>query len=209
MDNIRQLLSERKDNDKVKPLIEGRRPIILCDQDDVLARYCDRVMEKYNKKYNTNHSVDELDDWDAVNKFGDGIWEIMCNPEIYLELEPILDGINTLKHLVESEMFDVYIVTAAHATGCENKYHWIKKHMDFFDTDKIIFAKNKGLIMGDILIDDAIHNVEAFTKNKDRYALLVDMPHNHKFKDNENVKRVTEWTSIGEYIINKFYPIAK
>lgn len=207
MDYLRQALEERKNDKRVTPLIKGRKPIILCDQDDVLARYCKRVMEKYNKKFNTNHTVDELDDWEAVKKFGDDMMEIMCEPSIYLELEPIIDGINTLKHLIESDMFDVYIVTAAHASGCENKYHWIKEHMDFFNTDHIIYAKKKGLIMGDLLIDDAIHNVVDFTKLPGRDALLVDMPHNQKFVDNDHVKRVKDWNTIGQYILDKFYPI--
>ncbi len=76
-------------------------------------------------------------------------------PRFYLELEPIAEAIETVNLL--RQKFDVYVLTApsTHNPLCyTEKRIWIEDKFDFEFTNKLIISPNKGLLIGDYLIDD-------------------------------------------------------
>lgn len=77
----------------------------------------------------------------------------------YANLAPITGAIEGVGKLINSEKFDPYILTAPstkNPLSYTEKRVWIEKYFGFEFTEKLIISPNKGLLKGDILIDDLI-----------------------------------------------------
>jgi 5'-nucleotidase len=77
----------------------------------------------------------------------------------YANLAPITGAIESVKKLINSELFDPYILTAPSTRNpfsYTEKRVWIEKHFGLEFTEKLIISPNKGLLKGDLLIDDLI-----------------------------------------------------
>jgi len=95
--------------------------------------------------------------------------DILKNPEIkypqsqygfFRNLEPIKDGIDTVKYLKSTEVFSVYILTAPSIMNplCyTEKRLWIEDYLGFEMLARLIISPNKGLNKGDYLIDDNVN----------------------------------------------------
>lgn len=95
-----------------------------------------------------------------------------------------------------NKTFDVYIVTAPwidYNKCYEEKTNWVEKHLDFFDVSKIVFTKDKHLLTGDYIIDDAPKYINLPYISQ---TIVMDYPYNRKFKD---VVRVNNWLDIENY----------
>lgn len=180
-----------------------KKPILLIDQDDVLAEYIKAVTIKFNEKFNSSFKPKDCVSWDLVSIFGEGILEVMHDPQIFRELEPVADAIETFERLYKSGLFEMYIVTAARPSSVEAKYEWLKKYMPFLPEKNVIVCMAKHMIKGDYLFDDGMHNIEAF-EDAGGKPIVFDRPHNHRCED--DYKRVNGWLEFEEYIINECYP---
>jgi 5'(3')-deoxyribonucleotidase len=77
----------------------------------------------------------------------------------YANLSPITGATESVQKLIDSEKFDPYILTAPSTRNpfsYTEKRVWIEKHFGIEFTEKLIISPNKGLLKGDILIDDLI-----------------------------------------------------
>ena len=77
----------------------------------------------------------------------------------YANLAPITGAIESVQKLINSEKFDPYILTAPSTRNpfsYTEKRVWIEKYFGIEFTEKLIISPNKGLLKGDILIDDLI-----------------------------------------------------
>jgi 5'-nucleotidase len=75
----------------------------------------------------------------------------------FTNLEPINNAIYSIKRLMESDSFEVYVLTAPSIFNplCyTEKRVWIEKHFGMDLVRNMIITPNKGLSKGDILIDD-------------------------------------------------------
>ncbi len=73
------------------------------------------------------------------------------------ELEPIEDAIEIVSLLIESRDYVPYVLTAPSTKNpfsYTGKRIWIEKKFDYSFTKNLIICSNKGLLKGDILIDD-------------------------------------------------------
>lgn len=76
-------------------------------------------------------------------------------PGFFLSLEPLEDAVDTVKWLAEH--FDVWIATAPSVRNSHcysEKRDWIDKYFGLDMVRKTIICPNKGLLLGDYLIDD-------------------------------------------------------
>lgn len=176
----------------------GRKPIIFIDQDDVLAKHNDKVVKKINELKGTNFTLEDLNSWDLISTLGEECKDIMFKPKFFKDLEPMEYMIENLKMLVESDLFDIYIASAAHPQACWYKYDWIKQYIPFMKKDKLIFISHKYLLNGDLLFDDAPHNLLKFKGN----VVCFDKKYNRNLTQFDRVK---DWNEFSEYLINKFY----
>jgi len=77
----------------------------------------------------------------------------------YANLTPITGAIESVKKLINSEVFEPYVLTAPSTRNpfsYTEKRVWIEKYFGIEFTEKLIISPNKGLLKGDILIDDLI-----------------------------------------------------
>lgn len=112
-----------------------QKPLIYIDMDDVM---CEFTAAHNQSKF----SSPEIEYPQSV-------------PGFFLALKPVKDAIDIVNEL--REQFDVYILTAPSTRNphCySEKRIWIEEHFDYAFTKKLILSPNKGLLIGDYLIDD-------------------------------------------------------
>ena len=180
-----------------------QKPILLIDQDDVLAEYILEVTHRFNDKFGSSYHPNDCIRWDLVSIFGEGILDIMYSPEIFRELVPVKHAIETFKRLYDSNLFEMFIVTAAIPSAVPHKHEWIRQYMPFFPEKNVIICVEKQMIKGDFLLDDGLHNIEAFA-NGGGTSIIFDRPHNQLCKDAH--KRVKGWLEFEAYIMDTCYP---
>lgn len=183
--------------------LQKRKPVLLIDQDDVLAEYIKGVIEAFNERYEKDFKIEDCIDWDLVSIFGEQILDVMHRPELFRHLAPVEDAIATFKRLYESGLFEMYIVTAAHPSSVEAKYEWLKEYMPFFPQNHVIVCAVKNMIKGDYLLDDGMHNITAF-KEAGGTPIIFDRPHNRE-KAFE-CPRIASWMEFEDWIVNECYP---
>lgn len=113
------------------------KKIIYVDMDEVLADF----YKSYQDKILLNPSI----------RFPQAEYGFFAN------LEPIKDSIESVKALIATDIFDVYILTAPSVRNplCyTEKRVWIEKYFGIDFCEKLIISPNKGLNKGDYLIDD-------------------------------------------------------
>ncbi|MCP3924711.1 MAG: hypothetical protein GY714_19215 [Desulfobacterales bacterium] len=75
------------------------------------------------------------------------------------DLAPVKNGVATVNKMISSEKYNPYILTAPSTRNPHSymeKRIWIESHFDYNFTKKLIICPNKGLLKGDILIDDIV-----------------------------------------------------
>ncbi len=184
--------------------MKKQKPILLIDQDDVMAEYIARLVEEFNDKYKTSFKKTDCTRWDLISIFGEEIKTVMHQPELFKSLEPVPGAIETFKRLYTSGWFEMYIVTASHPAVVEAKVEWLEEHMPFFPTNQMIVCSQKQMIKGDYLLDDGMHNIEAFQKAGGT-SIVFDRPHNNQESTSDYV-RVSNWRDFENYIIEACYP---
>lgn len=180
-----------------------KKPVLLIDQDDVLAEYIKGVTLAFNDKYNTSFEVDTCNSWNLRSVFGDEIETVMHEPKLFENLEPAKDAISIFERLYRSELFDMYIVTAARPECVAAKYKWIQKHLPFFPLERFIVCSCKYMIKGDYLLDDGMHNIEEFAKSGG-VPIVYSRPHN--LSQGKEYYRVDNWKSFEQLILSWCYP---
>jgi len=113
--------------------------VIYIDMDDVL---CD-FLAAYNVDIKQNPGI----------KFPQSQYGF------FEKLKPIDDAINIVNQLIESERFDPYVLTAPSTRNpfsYTEKRVWIERAFGYSFVEKLILCSNKGLLKGDVLIDDNV-----------------------------------------------------
>ncbi|MEG0013176.1 MAG: hypothetical protein RR324_07245 [Cellulosilyticaceae bacterium] len=182
--------------------MSSNKPILLIDQDDVLVEYIVAVVTAFNNKYGTSFKASECNSWNLISIFGEEIMTVMHEPDLFKDLEPVKDAIETFERLYRSNLFEMYIVTAAHPRTVEAKYEWIKEHMAFLPQSNIIVSSAKHMIRGDYLLDDGMHNIRAFAKSGG-VPIIFDRPHNKL--EGKEFQRIGSWKEFEILIMNECY----
>ncbi|PHV70856.1 hypothetical protein CS063_08820 [Sporanaerobium hydrogeniformans] len=179
------------------------KPVLLIDQDDVLAEYIKGVTAAFNRKYNTCFKATECDNWNLHILFGEDIETVMHEPELFRHLEPAPHAREVFERLYFSNLFEMYIVTAANPRAVEAKHEWIKEHLPFFPLNRVIVCSCKYMIKGDYLLDDGMHNIEEFNKTGGM-PIVFERPHN--LKTDHGFKKVSDWLAFERFIMEQCYP---
>jgi 5'-nucleotidase len=163
----------------------------LCiDMDSVICDLMSPWHERYNKEYNDNLSVEKLQCWNSEKyvkpECSTKIYDYLYDPGLFLNLKPLPHAVKVLERL--HHHYDILIVTSSVSTAFREKELWIEKHLPFIGKRNVIFSHRKNMICGDLLFDDAPHNLQAFTETG-RLAVAMDYPYNRDV----NVMRVSGW----------------
>jgi 5'(3')-deoxyribonucleotidase len=178
------------------------KKIIAVDMDDTLQDFIPHWINAYNKKYNDKLHHSQITEWD-VTKFikpecGVKIYELLNEPNFFANMTPKESSQEVTKWL--SEYYDIYIVTNSHYKTYDEKIKWVMKHYPHLKIEdgKFITLKNKYLFKADYLIDDGAHNIESFPNT----SLLINMPHNQNYVNEDKTKRVyrvNNWSEIAVF----------
>jgi 5'(3')-deoxyribonucleotidase len=178
------------------------KKIVAVDMDDTMVYLMKAIMKHHNEL----HPDAKLEYKDMAAFRHDvfhpdyEIMDLLVKPETYADLELFDEHvIDEMKKL--NEEYDVIIVTSAFPEAVPGKWIWMQKYLPFIPQRNFITASRKDLIQADILIDDAIHNVEDWVKSG--RPAIVPMHHwNEELLGLEGVIPIYGWHGMKEIVDN-------
>ena len=119
--------------------IKITKPIVLIDMDGVICDFDKRAKEL-----------------EAQGVKGQSLFK---HPSAYKDLEPIEGAIDAWNAL--QDKYETYILSTppwSNPDAWAEKRMWVQQHLGDSAKKKLILCHNKGLVIGDFLIDDRIAN---------------------------------------------------
>lgn len=169
---------------------------VLVDVDNVLENLNEAWVNAVNEKYGTTTSPEDIASWD-IEQYFEGlsrtqVFSPLHDESFWERLEPIGGASEYLKKLID-DGHQVVLVTSSHPDTIIYKYSFINRYFPFISFKDIIFTSKKQMVRGDVMIDDAPHNLEG-----GRYiGLLMDSPHNRNYDATAHgFIRVDSWEQI-------------
>jgi len=155
-----------------------RKLRILVDMDQVLNNLLNRWVEYLNGRYGADASVRDIKKWDLSCVYPGLTKEEVDRP---IGEDAFWEGLSTMPHSVETirrmvgDGHEVYVVTAASVyRTIPAKIDWLLANYPSLSWEDVVIANKKQIVTGDVLIDDAVHNLEG----GDYFKILIDSPNN-------------------------------
>lgn len=169
---------------------------ILFDADDVAENLLESWLSALNERYGTSVAVEDVTDWDVSLFFPtlsrQQIYGILQEDRVWKNLMPVPGAQEYLQRL-HDEGHELYMVTATDFRTCRTKMERIMELFPWLDQDHIIIAHCKQMVCGDVLIDDAPHNLVGGPY----FRILYDRPHNRKFEERKyGIYRAMNWEQV-------------
>jgi len=173
---------------------------VVCDMDEVLAQFVAKVLRRWNAINGTNFTRDDVNCWrmeevlgvDTLGRSAEGLIDEWLGEDGFFEdLEPVggaIDGFNALRR----SGHDVVIATSIPGVAVHSftgKRRWLKRHFPDFSLKNFVAISRKGLLEGDVLIDDATHNINDWIEAGRDVALVFDAPWNRNINENLSPRR--------------------
>lgn len=176
--------------------------VILVDMDNVLADLDGQFLRIWKERYPAVPAP-ELEErehhWIGHHfavEHDASVRALVREPGFLRGLPPIPGAIEAIRQMTENG-FDVLVCTAPfshHSTCLQEKQDWINQHFDEEFVNRLIVTRDKTLIAGDILIDDA-PEIQGRRKPLWKY-ILFDAPYNQK---NNGIPRL-DWINWREVL---------
>ena len=153
---------------------------VLCDMDDVLIDLLPHWIKMLNYSYGSSVSVDDITEWDiskcipALTK--EQIFSIVMRPSFWETIPTAQNGQWFIRNLL-TEGHKVKIITASHYEVLPSKMRRFLQLYPWLTWDDITVTSDKQSIKGDVLIDDAPHNLVGGEYEK----ILLSKIHNMNF----------------------------
>lgn len=169
---------------------------ILVDCDGVLEDLNTEWVAAINKKYNTCVAPESITEWNIAKFFPalsrTQVFSPLHKREFWRSLLPMDGAIQILYQLIQ-DGHEIFIVTSSHPDTVSYKIEFLKKYFDFIPYKNVIITSNKQMVKGDVLIDDAPHNLVG----GDYQGILFSAPHNKSFNEKEDgFIRVDDWAGV-------------
>lgn len=175
---------------------------LLVDLDDTMTDLLSAWLNWLNNQYSTNVRKEDITDYDITKFFPsvshDKIYAPLYNGRFWASVRPKKDAPLTLLKL-KNMGFRIYVCTSSSHKTIPHKVELVlKRYFGFIPCSNIITTTNKQLIKGDILIDDAVHNLVGGSYQK----ILMTAPHNQEYDASKNdMIRVNNWTEAFNAVI--------
>lgn len=175
-------------------------PILLLDMDDVMNMQVDVVLEEVQKRTHIAIDKEAMTQWDLralVPAPALTVMQELWNRKgFYRHLPPQAGAIEGTHRLMEH--YQVYFVTAAFKNAMEDKFEWLEDHFPGVPIEQhFIPTHAKGLLYGDIIIDDGPHNI---MNSRASRKIIFDQPWNRSILGT-NVQRVHDWQEITDLLL--------
>lgn len=178
---------------------DKKKLTILVDMDDVLEHFVDNWIIAINEKYGRDVDPNKLTTWEILHLYPGltvlDLEEILTSEEFWKRVKPIDGAVETMKKLID-DGHDVYVATSSwYKTLIPKMDEVLFKYFDFLTWDKVIVARDKWMIKGDVVIDDGIHNLE--NRTDDSLKLLFTATHNKSYDaESHGIVRVNNWKEV-------------
>lgn len=177
---------------------------IIVDMDEVLCQFVKRMLEVWNGRHGTNVTREQISMWNLDATCGPGAWkeiaEFIGQRDFFANLEPVEGAIKGMEAF-RAAGHDIVIAT--HVNGAEvgpgayaGKRDWVCKHLPWFKLDSLVFISRKGLLDGDVLIDDGEHNIADWRSAHRKNGLIFDAPWNKHMQNGYWTFRVHNWDEV-------------
>ena len=175
--------------------------VILVDMDDTIEQLLKAWVKGVNDEYAQNASYDDITSWDVSAAYPsltrEQVYDIPLQPGFWEKVEPIADAPEVLSRLKDAG-HEIFIVTATpYQSVFEKMSDVLFKYFPFISWEQVIITSRKQMIIGDVLIDDGVHNLEGGNYIK----ILMTAPHNvHYDAEANGMIRVRTWKEIEKVI---------
>ena len=170
---------------------------ILVDMDDTIEYLLREWLEYLNRKYGTHVTEDDIHEYDLTGAFpelsADQVYAPLFDPALWMSVRPVPGARYALERML-NDGHDVYIVTSSNFKTIYVKIRSIIwEYFPFIPDDHIIIARKKQMIRGDVMIDDAPHNLIG-----GRYLkIMPTAAHNRDFdEETHGIIRAENWEEI-------------
>jgi 5'-nucleotidase len=168
---------------------------ILVDMDGVLADVYARFFLLHKQETGEELTIKDIAGLKEAAAFpGQLRW---VNTPGFFRTVPTMQGsISALKKI--NAKYDVIVVSmATEFPSClTDKQLWLMDHYPFIGWQQMVFCGNKGLLIGDIMIDDHLKNLDEFKGE----TIMFTQPHNLFEKDTKH-RRVDTWGEIEKILL--------
>lgn len=180
--------------------------VILVDLDGVSADFYGSLVSLYNKEFNNTLTSEDIVTWDLSPDVYVGATETQLRryfsiPGFWFNLKPICGAIETLKYL-KSQGHILKVVTAVpidSPAACYEKIQWVEKYLPFIGIDNFHATRDKASVRGDILFDDAPHNIRDFPG----LTCIMDTAYNRDAKADFRVNSWESFINVVNFITEK------
>lgn len=177
--------------------------IILVDMDDTIEDLMGAWLGFLREKHHLDVRKEDIREWDMHKAFPSlstqEIYAPLFEEDMWKSVQPFQDAIEYLPRLID-DGHEVIIVTASNYDTVGMKMNYVlKRYFPFISCDNIIIASKKQMILGDVLIDDAPHNVIG----GEYQGILFDAPHNRWFDaEAHGIRRAHDWSEVYSIILD-------
>jgi 5'(3')-deoxyribonucleotidase len=181
---------------------------IVVDVDGVLADQVTQVLDALNSKYGSHYVKADIRHWDeplplAHTDIKTAIESSHNDPNVVTSMNTIQNAPEVMREL--SKYCEIWIATNRTAIADKPTREWLRKCNIPYEPGHYhnTSIEGKGVIQGDIIIDDYPKNVLAFTSKPDRKGIILTQPWNESDEsliDNENIYRAKDWLDVWRII---------
>lgn len=174
---------------------------IFVDMDDVLENLTDAWCRILDERYETGITSADLKHWDMTDNFPGllptQIFGVLEEPSFWDTVEPLPDAVEKMERLILSG-HRVYVATASTLFTIQHKIERVLfRYFTFLTWENVIIVQDKSLLNGDVLIDDAPHNLV----NGSFAKILFTRPHNASVDAFEaGFLRANNWKEVYDLI---------
>ncbi|GAA4708244.1 5' nucleotidase, NT5C type [Brevibacillus fulvus] len=171
---------------------------IAIDMDEVMADAVSKHLELFNRDYQENLTVADLQGKklrDLRPHLAEQISAYFDQDSFFRDLKVMEDSQEVIREL--SEHYEIFIATAAMEVpnSFADKYAWLREHFPFLNDMNFVFCGNKSIIHADYLIDDNVKHFPNFCGQ----GILFTAPHNiHE----TGYVRVNNWKEVRAYFLS-------
>ena len=180
----------------------GRGARVLIDQDGPLADFERGFCERWQSAFPAEHYIPvhmrrvfKVKD-DYPIKLRAKVEEIYLRPGFYRDLPVVQGALAAIDDMMGlgCEIFICSSPLTQYQHCVVEKFMWVEQYLGSEFTKRIIITKDKTIVKGDVLIDDAPH-VDGVVKEPEWKRYLFDAPYNRAVAD---VPRLTwrNWRSV-------------
>lgn len=175
--------------------------LILLDVDGPVADLHPTWLERYNRRWDDNLTVEDLTVWEldriVKEECGKRVYDHLHEPDLYDDVA-VVDGAAGGIAALRAAGHRVVFLTACSAVMATAKMKWLHQHGLLGDVPPYVFtdlviAQDKSLVPGDVLIDDRPKNLEDFQGK----GILWDAPYN---RGERRWPRVRSWEVVPDVI---------